>query len=156
MSLPAIYFVRLEGRNKALHVGRLAEIYFNRGHRILIVVANEEMATSLDRYLWAFKKESFLPHVIHNSNEHCTEAIVVSTVACNTNKANVLICVSPCPPSFFKDFQFIYDFAETYDSQLADTARERFRLYRQHGFDPQMEPSATNSRSEKNTDDRPE
>ncbi len=135
-----MYFVRLERQNKAQHVGRLAEMYFNRGQRILIVVANEEMATSLDRYLWTFKKESFLPHVIHqDSNEPCDDIILISTVEHNHNKADVLICVSPCSPSFLKEFQFIYDFAETYDAQLADAARERFRLYRQHGFEPQME-----------------
>lgn len=141
MSLPAVFFVRLERHNKALHVCRLTDRYFNRGQRILIVVANEEMATSLDRYLWVFKKDSFLPHrVQQKGNNPCDDAIVISTIEHNPNKADVLICVSPCSPSFLKEFQFIYDFAETYDEQLADAARERFRLYRQHGFDPQLEP----------------
>jgi DNA polymerase-3 subunit chi len=144
MSLPAIFFVRLERQNKALHVGRLADICFNRGQRVLIVVANEEMAKSLDRYLWTFKKDSFLPHLVHQNNyETCDDAIVISTVEYNPNKADVLICVSPCSLSFFKEFQFVYDFAETYDPQLADAARERFRFYRQQGFDPQMESCAT-------------
>lgn len=150
MSLPAIYFVRLEAQNKALHIGRLAEMYFERGQRMLIVVANDDLAISLDRYLWAFKKESFLPHAIHqnnndNDNESADEAIVITTVEHNPNRADVLICGSPCSPSFFKEFQFIYDFAETYDAQLAEAARERFRLYRQHGFDPQMESPATST-----------
>lgn len=140
MNLPALYFVRLERQNKAQHVGRLAEMYFNLGQRMLIVVANEEMATSLDRYLWTFKKKSFLPHVVHqDSNEPCDDVILISTVEQNYNKADVLICASPCSPSFLKEFQFVYDFAETYDTQLADAARERFRLYRQHGFEPQLE-----------------
>lgn len=146
MSLPAIFFVRLERQNKALHVGRLTDSYFNRGQRILIVVANEEMATSLDRYLWVFKKDSFLPHrVQQQGNDPCDDAIVISTVEHNPNKADVLICVSPCSPSFFNEFQFIYDFTDTYDPQLAAAARERFRLYRQQGFDPQMESSATSA-----------
>jgi len=146
MSLSTVLFVRLERQEKALHVGRLAETCFNRGQRILIVVANNEMATSLDRYLWIFKKDSFLPHAIYrDTGEPCNEAIVISTVEHNPNKAEVLICVSPCSPSFFKDFQLIYDFAETYDPQLADAARERFRLYRRHGFDPQMESSSVST-----------
>jgi DNA polymerase-3 subunit chi len=146
MSLPAIFFVRLERQEKALHVGRLAEMYFERGLRILIVVGNDEMATSLDRYLWTFKKDSFLPHAIHqNTDEPSNEAIVISTVEHNPNKAEVLICVSPASPSFVKEFKFIYDFAETYDPQLADSARERFRLYRRHGFDPQLEISITST-----------
>lgn len=140
MSLPGVFFVQLERRDKALHVGRLVEACFNRGQRLLIVVANEEMATTLDRYLWTWKKDSFLPHVVINATgEPCNEPIVISTAEHNPNKAEVLICASPCSPSFFRDFQLIYDFAETYDPQLADSARERFRLYRRQGFDPQME-----------------
>lgn len=142
MSLPAIFFIRLERQEKALHVGRLAEMYFNRDQRIVILVADDEMATSLDRYLWTWKKDSFLPHaVINTTSEPCNEAIVITTLEHNPNKADVLICVSPSSPSFYKDFQLIYDFAETYDPQLADAARERFRLYREQGFNPQMEPS---------------
>jgi len=140
MSLPAITFVRLERQEKALHVGRLVEMHFNHGQRILVIVADTDMATALDRYLWTWKKDSFLPHKVMSTNgESCDEAIIISSVEDNPNKAAVLICVSPCSPTFFQNFQIIYDFAETYDPQLADTARERFRLYRQHGFDPQME-----------------
>ena len=143
MSLPAVYFVRLERQEKALHVGRLTEKHFNRGQRILIVVADKEMAMTLDRYLWTWKKDSFLPHVlIKSANETVNEAIVISTLEHNPNNADVLMCACPCAPAFFKGFQSVYDFAETYDTQLADAARERFRLYRQHGFDPQMETSA--------------
>jgi DNA polymerase III subunit chi len=146
MSMPAIYFVRLERQEKALHVARLAEACFNRGQRLLIVVANEEMSRALDRYLWTWKKDSFLPHTLINTvDEPCDEAIVISPLEHNPNKAEVLICVSPCSPKFFKGFQLIYDFAETYDSQLADAARERFRLYRQQGFEPQLEASSTST-----------
>lgn len=144
MSVPAIYFVRLERQEKALHVGRLAETCFNRGQRLLIIVANDEMAVSLDRYLWTWKKDSFLPHAVINADaKQCDEAIVISTVEHNPNHADVLICVSPSSPSFFKGFQLIYDFAETYDAQLAEAARQRFRLYRESGFKPQMESSLT-------------
>lgn len=144
MSLPAVYFVRLECQEKALHVGRLTEKHFNRGQHVLIVVADDDIATALDRYLWTWKKDSFLPHkVINTSGESCDEAIVISTVEHNPHSADVLICVSPCSPAFFKDFNNVYDFAETYDSQLADAARDRFRLYRQHGYVPQMESTET-------------
>jgi len=147
MNLPAVCFVRLECQEKALHVGRLTEKHFNHGQRILVVVANDDMATTLDRYLWTWKKDSFLPHKVMNTGgEFCDEAIVISTVEHNPNNADVLICVSPCSPVFFKDFQNVYDFAETYDAQLADAARDRFRLYRQHGFDPQMESTEVSDR----------
>jgi DNA polymerase-3 subunit chi len=144
MSLPAIFFVRLARQEKALHVARLAEMNFSRGHRVLVVVADDGMATALDRYLWTWKKDSFLPHkVMSTSGEHCDEAIVISTAECNPNRAVVLICATPCSPDFLRNFQHVYDFAETYDPQLAEAARERFRLFRQQGYDPQLESSVT-------------
>jgi DNA polymerase-3 subunit chi len=143
MSFPAIFFVRLEHQEKALHVVRLAEMYFNRGQRILIVVADDDMAMALDRYLWTWKKDSFLPHrVVSTFGESCEEAIAISTVEFNPNKAVVLICAAPCSPAFLKNFENVYDFAEIYDPQLTKSARERFRLFRQNGFDPQIEPAA--------------
>lgn len=146
MSMPAIFFVRLARQEKALHVARLAEMHFSRGQRVLVVVADDGMATALDRYLWAWKKDSFLPHkMVSTSSEHCDEAIVISTVECNPNRAVVLLCATPCSPDFLRNFQQVYDFAETYDSQLAETARERFRLFRQQGYDPQLESSVTDS-----------
>ncbi len=146
MSSPAIFFVRLERQEKAVHVCRLAEKYFQRGQRILIVVANNDMATTLDRYLWTWKKGSFLPHgVISSASVSLNEAIVISTGEHNANKADVLICAAPCSSSFFKEFQVVFDFAETYDPQLADSARQRFRLYREQGFDPQLAPAIEGS-----------
>lgn len=142
MSSPAVYFIRLDRQEKALHIGRLAEKHFNNGQRVLILVANEEMATTLDRYLWTWKKDSFLPHALQQSaDEQGNEAIVISTLEHDSNNAEALICAAPCTPTFFRQFQIVYDFAETYDSQLADEARERFRNYRQLGFNPQMDAS---------------
>jgi DNA polymerase-3 subunit chi len=150
MSFPTIFFIRLERREKALHVVRLAERYFNRGQRILIVVADDDMATALDRYLWTWKKDSFLPHKVINSfGESCDEAIVISTVEFNPNMSVVLICAAPCSPAFLKDFEKVYDFAETYDPQLTESARERFRLFKQSGYDPQIEPAAAGDQAEK-------
>ncbi len=146
MSLPAIFFVRLARQEKALHVARLAEMHFSLGHRVLVVVANDGMATALDRYLWNWKKDSFLPHkVISSVGEPCDEAVVISTVEFNPNRAVVLICATPCSPNFLKNFQHVYDFAETYDPQLAEAARERFRLFRLQGFDPQLESPETDN-----------
>ncbi|MFO7812691.1 MAG: DNA polymerase III subunit chi [Pelovirga sp.] len=146
MSPPGIFFVRLVRQEKALHVARLAEMHFSRGQRVLVVVADDGMATVLDRYLWTWQKDSFLPHkVMYTVDEPCDEAVVISTVEFNPNKATVLICATACSPDFLKSFQKVYDFAETYDPQLAETARERFRLFRQQGFDPQLETPATDT-----------
>lgn len=140
MRLPRVFFIRLDCQEKALHIGRLAERHFHQGQRTLIIVANDEMATRLDRYLWTWNKGSFLPHAVQKSvSAPCDEAIVISTLEHHSGNAEVLICAVPCTAAFFRQFQIVYDFAETYDAHLAEAARERFRRCRQLGFDPQME-----------------
>ena len=142
MNSPTVLFIRLDRQEKALHIGRLAEKYFNSGQGVQIIVSDEEMAAALDRYLWTWKKGSFLPHTVQQKvGETCEETIVISTLEHRFISAEILICAAPCSPSFFQDFQVVYDFAETYDAQLADDARKRFRHYRQLGFDPQMDAS---------------
>ncbi|MFO7764813.1 MAG: DNA polymerase III subunit chi [Pelovirga sp.] len=143
MTRPRVYFVLLERQEKALHIARLIEQSFLCSQRILVRVANDEQAYSLDHYLWSWKKDSFLPHGVVVSDAHSGEdPIVITTTEINPIKADVLICGSPCSLAFIDTFELVYDFAETYNELLADQSRERFRQYRLRGLDPQMESNA--------------
>lgn len=146
-----ILFVRLEQRDKARHLCRLAEDHFACGRRILIKAEDPDQALTLDRYLWAWKKDSFLPHVVADSKAgDISEPIVITVAEVNPNNAQVLLCGHPCSPSFAAGFQWVYDFAELYDPVLADLSRQRFRHYRALGFDPQLETAPPQPRQVNN------
>lgn len=134
-----VRFVKLDRQEKALHLCRLAEEHFLEGKRVLIVVDDENRAVTLDRFMWVWDKGSFLPHAFDNGTLDCLdEPVVITSSEQNPNQAKVLIMGTPCSPEFMARFDLVYDFAETYEPQLAEEARKRFRAYRSHGYRPSM------------------
>lgn len=134
-----VRFIRLEREEKALHLCRIADEHFLSGSRVLVIVGDENRAVTLDRFMWVWDKKSFLPHSLDNGTVDCMdEPVVISTMERNSNQAKVLIMGSPCSADFIDRFDLIFDFAETYDKQLAESARTRFRRYRTLGYSPSM------------------
>lgn len=134
-----VRFVQLDRQEKALHLCRLAEEHFLNGSRVLVVVDDENRAVTLDRFMWGWDRGSFLPHSLANGSVDCLEEpVVVTTIEQNPNQSTVLIMGTPCSLEFMSRFECVYDFAETYDDQLAELARNRFRSYRAKGYHPVM------------------
>jgi len=134
-----VKFAKLERPEKARLLCHLAEEQFNNGKRVLIRVQDDNQAVSLDRFMWTWDKGGFLPHAFNNGSVDCLdEPIVISVRENNPNAAAILIMGHPCSVEFIRNFELVIDFAEVYDKQLADISRDRFRHYREHGFNPQM------------------
>ena len=134
-----VCFAKLEQPQKADLLCRLTEEYYSTGKRVLVRVQDDNQAVALDRFMWSCDKGSFLPHAFYNGSVDCLEEPIVITVReGNPNGATVLIMGQPCTLEFIGRFELVIDFAEIYDKQLAKQARERFRAYRQQGFNPQL------------------
>ena len=134
-----VEFVKLERPEKARHLCELAEEFFLRGARVLVVVEDDNQGVTLDQFMWTWKKGSFVPHVYDNGTVECLDEPVVITVhEVNGNGAGVLISGRPCSLDFAHRFQVVIDFAELYDETLRDASRNRFRAYREAGFAPVM------------------
>jgi DNA polymerase-3 subunit chi len=134
-----VKFVKLERPEKAKHLCRLAEQFFAEGKRVLITVQDENQGITLDRFMWVWDKGSFIPHSYDNGSVDCLdEPIVITSGEENPNAAAVLIMGKPCSLKFARRFEQVVDFAETYDTALAEQARQRFAAYRNAGFRPRM------------------
>lgn len=137
--MPKVEFVKLKKAEKALHLCELAEEFLAAGERVLILVQDDNQAVTLDRFMWTWKKGSFLPHAFDNGAVDCLDDPVVIAVAeHNPNGARVLILGCPGPFDFVRQFEQVVDFAEVYDDALAEAARRRFARYREAGFAPSM------------------
>lgn len=137
--MPQVRFVKLDQRDKAFKLCQLTEHYYQQGKRILLLAQDDNQAVSLDRFLWTWSKGSFLPHAFDNGSVECLhEPIVVVSREVNPNNATILLMAGPCSVPFLSQFELVIDFAETYDPVLVEQSRERFRLYRDQGLEPQM------------------
>ncbi|NLC70303.1 MAG: DNA polymerase III subunit chi [Desulfuromonadaceae bacterium] len=132
-------FIKLDKPEKARHCCLLAEQHFQEGERVLIVVRDREQGEQLDKYLWTWRKSSFMPHLLVNGQNAAPEEPVVITTTCDADfGADILIMAGPCPLEFIRHFSVGYDFAELYDAKLQEESRRRFVLYRDAGLEPFM------------------
>ncbi|TYO99707.1 DNA polymerase III chi subunit [Geothermobacter ehrlichii] len=134
-----VFFCKLDRPEKALHLCRVAERFFLQGKRVLVMVADENQGVTLDRFMWTWNKGSFLPHVYDNGAVEChDEPVVISCRTRNANNAGVLVMGRPCEIDFMRQFETVVDFAETHDEAARQRSRQRFRQYREAGFEPAM------------------
>ena len=134
-----VEFIKLERPEKAHYCCLLAELYFNQGKRVLVVVKDDEQGKSLDRFMWTWRKTSFIPHMVWEADENSgTEPVLISTYPNREFDASILIMAAPCPVDFICRFEQACDFAELYDQTLHEESRKRFALYREKGLEPRM------------------
>ncbi len=113
----------------------LAEEFFQKNQRVVIVVQDDNQGVTLDRFMWTWSKGSFVPHVYDNGAIDCIdEPVVITTREENRNGARVLIQGRPCPIGFVRQFEQVIDFAEVYDDALAQQSRDRYKVCREMGF----------------------
>ena len=137
--MTVVKFAKLERQEKVRLFCQLAQEQFNAGKRVLLCAQDENQAVSLDRFMWTWDKDSFLPHAFSNGSVDCLEEpIAISVREDNPNGASVLIMGHPCSIAYLRKFELVIDFAEVYDKKLAELSRGRFRQYRENGFNPQM------------------
>lgn len=134
-----VEFFKLKRPERARVLCDLAEEFYLDGQRVLVMTLDDNQGITLDHFMWTWKKGAFLPHVYDNGSvEGHDEPVVIVSEEANPNAASVLIMGAPCSVEFIRQFRHVIDFAETYDETCLEESRERFRSYRELGFNPVM------------------
>ena len=83
MSRPRLLvFVETRSGEQRKLLCRLAEHFYEKGHRVRIAADSVQAARSLDQMLWSFSQESFVPHRILEEDEDpasLPEPVAIST-----------------------------------------------------------------------------
>lgn len=137
--MTSVEFVKLERPERAAVLCELADEFLLQGKRVLVVVQDENQGVTLDRFMWTWRKGAFVPHVYDNGAVECIdEPVVISTREEISNGARVLVQGRPCSLEFLRHFERVIDFAELYDEQLRQDARDRYKACQKAGFDVGM------------------
>jgi DNA polymerase III subunit chi len=109
----------------------IVEQAYNRRERVLIFVADEARATSIDRTLWIMKQEAFLPHRIFGQND-ADPTVPIGIVASEINpvEARILIADGHCSFDFACGFDSVHEFVNHSSPQMLEASRDRYRTYR--------------------------
>ena len=125
---PEIRFLRVADRQSKISriCGAIHE-HYSRGDRILVRVADERAAEYIDKLLWLYPKESFLPHEIAYAP---TDAhVVITTADRNLNEATILVHLASETSAMLPRFKVVYDLKDETSQAKHSQAERRWQSY---------------------------
>lgn len=128
------YILEDAQEEKSLHfVCQYIEKVYQEHKRIYLHTASYATAEKLDKLLWIFRDDSFLPHQLFDKKNTWNAPIEIGY--CESPKqGDLLINLTQAIPVFYQQFNHLIEivFAEPTVQQLA---RERYRQYRDLGLE---------------------
>lgn len=121
------------GGNRFLLACRVAGKAHRAGHRVLIHTAIEEQARHIDRLLWTFNEQSFIPHGLLGQSDPAINPVLIGNALGADEEHDVLINLDPEIPTFFSRFQRLAECVDN-DEAARNASRERYRYYRDRGY----------------------
>ena len=112
---------------------RLAERHWSQGQKVLILASDPAQAEFLDRALWSYEQNSFLPHAQTGGADEQDEPILISTDLANPNQAEVLISAAPLGELPCADFQYLIQLLPLDDDAGLQLCRECYKALNQAG-----------------------
>ncbi|MBK5939167.1 DNA polymerase III subunit chi [Halochromatium roseum] len=103
--------------------------------RVLIYCPEAKQARHLDRLLWSFREDSFLPHGLVGETDPALTPILISTNDQPKTEDQVLINLSPSPeaPPFFSRFERLCEPLD-HEPEIRQAGRKRYLYYRDCGY----------------------
>tara|TARA_R110002167_G_C12290761_1_gene616082 strand:- start:45 stop:482 length:438 start_codon:yes stop_codon:yes gene_type:complete len=126
-----------EESKKLEFCARLVEKVFSKEHRVLIVCDSGQQLEALDKLLWSFKEESFIPHLISDEITAETRNMpIVLTLDSNYKMGAEDVCISMSHQVVqqFECFSRFLEITNQNKDALAES-REHYKFYRQKGYE---------------------
>lgn len=117
---------------------------FSLGHKVTVFCANPETAQRFDRLLWTTPAIGFVPHCAPDDPLAAVTPVIVDCHGEKLLHDEVLLNLRPEWPPFFSRFQRLIEIVSLDDEDRA-SARERFRFYRDRGYEIRTHDLSKNS-----------
>ena len=109
---------------------------YEEGRTVAVHVASAGEAAALDKQLWTFSDQTFIPHVLASKAQE--PVIEPVTICCGdepSGQADVLIeAAGGAPGDRFRQFDHVFDFAEVFDDALREQGRARYKACQEAGY----------------------
>ncbi len=112
---------------------RITEKALQQGHKVFIHTRSAQQSQTLDDLLWTFSDRSFLPHAIHSTDASQDEPVLLAHDTEPNTHHDVLINLGDEIPDYFSRFERVVEIVDHNETDK-NTARERFRHYRERGY----------------------
>jgi DNA polymerase-3 subunit chi len=117
---------------------RLAEKAYKLGNRVYIHSRDPKQSNELDKLLWTFSQDSFVPHAIDTDCPDPNAAVLIGSTpeladSNHDQSRQVLINLAQDVPLFFSSFERVAEVVDQ-SQQNKDAGRDRYRFYRDRGY----------------------
>ena len=102
-------------------------------NRVLISTMTDEEARHVDRLLWCFREQSFIPHGRLGEVAPALNPVLITADANAGDEHDVLINLSAEVPPFLSRFERVIECVDN-DPDSRQASRQRYRLYRDKGY----------------------
>ena len=115
------------GAPKITAAARLAAWHYAQGRRVLLLAPDQLCAEELDRALWTFEQNSFVPHEQAGGIDQEQEPVLIATSPQNLNRASVLIMLKPLEPEEAPGYLHLVYFVPGEEGEELVETRERYK-----------------------------
>ncbi len=112
---------------------RIAEKAWRQGHRVLLHTTNSDETRHLDRLLWTFREQSFVPHGPIDEADAELTPILIEHGHETVDEHDVLVNLAAEPPPFLGQFERVAEIIDN-DPEIRRQGRLRYRFYKDHGY----------------------
>lgn len=112
---------------------RLAGKAWQQGHRIYLHTNSDAESRHMDRLLWTFRQDSFIPHSMVKDADTELNPILIGHMDDVGDEHDVLLNLSTEVPQFFSQFQRVAEFID-HDAGIKTSGRKRYCFYRDRGY----------------------
>jgi DNA polymerase-3 subunit chi len=113
---------------------RLAEKAYLQGHQVFIHTEDQNQSEAMDKALWAFRPDSFVPHQILAMDSKIEAPVLISHENTAPPKLmDVLINLNPVQPLFFSQFERLAEIING-DEEVKKQGRVRYQFYKDRGY----------------------
>lgn len=122
-----ILFYHLEQRPLEKVLPVLLEKSLERGWRAVVEVGRADRLAGLDKALWTYSEESFLPHAIMGEAENALQSVVLTDADANPNGAKIRFFVDRAVPKQTEDYDRLVFMFDGHDPDAVTDARAAWK-----------------------------
>ena len=111
-------------------VCQLCQKAYERNQFTLLLTQNPQQTAHLDRQLWVYNDDSFIPHDADESEEFRTPILIQDKPELRSNR-QLLINLTDTIPGYFAQFERVIELVTEDNKQQA---REHYSYYKERGY----------------------
>jgi DNA polymerase-3 subunit chi len=127
------FYVQVDDKHET--VRKLCAKALGASAKLVIWVTDQSSCQRLSRHLWSVPSTGFVPHCLASDPLAARTPIILACEESDFARDEILINLRADVPGFFSRFERLIEIVSCSDDEEKQLARERFRYYRDRGYE---------------------